>query len=75
MLLYPADWAIIIHSYLKFLHYLSVSVCIDFKILLLVFEALHGIASAYLSDILVKYEPAMLLRYFTSSKVQDKIFL
>lgn len=33
-----------------------------FKILLLVFEALHGLASAYSSDILVMYEAVRLLR-------------
>lgn len=47
---------------LKSLHWLSVSVCTDFKIILLVFKALHGLAPAYLYDMLPIYEPGRPLK-------------
>lgn len=44
---------------LKSLHWLLVSFCfcIDFKILLAVIKALHGLAPADLADMFVMYEP------------------
>ncbi len=44
------------------LHWLPVSFRIDFKILLLVFKALKGQASAYICDLLTPYEPDRCLR-------------
>ena len=47
---------------LAVLHWLPVSFRIDFKILLLVFKALHGLAPAYIVDMLTPYEPDRSLR-------------
>ena len=44
------------------LHWLPVHFRIDFKILLFVFKARHGLAPVYISDILSSYEPARSLR-------------
>ena len=41
---------------LKELHWLPVAVRIQFKILVLVFKAYHGIAPLYISDMITKYE-------------------
>lgn len=43
---------------LRSLHWLPVSSRIDFKIILLVFKCLHGLAPLYLSDMMVRYSPA-----------------
>ena len=51
---------------LKELHWLPVAVRIEFKILILVFKAYHGIAPLYISDTITKYEPTRSLR--SSSK-------
>lgn len=51
---------------LKELHWLPVAVRIEFKILVLVFKAYHGIAPLYISDMITKYEPTRSLR--SSSK-------
>ncbi|KAF7648422.1 hypothetical protein LDENG_00157170, partial [Lucifuga dentata] len=45
---------------LKSLRWLPVSFRIDFKILLLVFKALHGLAPRYVSEMLSVYEPVRL---------------
>lgn len=44
---------------------MPVSIRIDFKILLVVFKALHGLARAYLSDMLPAYEPQRSLKSFS----------
>ena len=53
---------------LKELHWLPVAVRIEFKILVLVFKAYHGIAPLYIrvSDVITKHEPTRSLR--SSSK-------
>ncbi len=52
---------------LKSLHRLPVSFHIDFKILLLVYMALHGLAPDYLSEMLLVYEPGRRLKSTGSS--------
>ena len=47
---------------LRLLHWLPVKARIDFKILLLVYKALNGLAPQYIRDMLIIYEPARLLR-------------
>lgn len=47
---------------LKSLHWLPFCFRIDFKILLLVYKALKGLAPAYLSDLLLSYEVSRTLR-------------
>jgi hypothetical protein len=47
---------------LKELHWLPVKVRIDFKILLLTFRALHGLAPKYIVDMLEPYQPSRNLR-------------
>ncbi len=44
------------------LHWLPVKQIIEFKILVLVFKALHGLAPAYLSDLLRCHNPSRALR-------------
>ena len=48
---------------LKELHWLPVAGRIEFKILVLVFMAYHGIAPLYISDMITKYEPTRSLRF------------
>ncbi|KAF7668554.1 hypothetical protein LDENG_00004970, partial [Lucifuga dentata] len=64
---------------LKSLHWLPVSFHIDFKILLLVFKALHGLAPRYLSEMLSVHEPVRPLRssyslFLTVPKSRTKTF-
>jgi hypothetical protein len=47
---------------LKELHWLPVSYRINFKILVLVFRALHGQAPSYISDLIQRYTPVRALR-------------
>ena len=47
---------------LRSLHWLPVSACIDFKILLLVFKVLNGLGPLYLSELLRLYIPNRNLR-------------
>ncbi|XP_054864080.1 uncharacterized protein LOC129348233 [Amphiprion ocellaris] len=47
---------------LKLLHWLPVRFRIDFKVLLLVFKCLNGLAPSYLSDLLLTYRPSRILR-------------
>ena len=44
------------------LHWLPVSFRIDFKILLITFKALHGLAPIYITEMLVPYRPVRSLR-------------
>ncbi|KAF7656284.1 hypothetical protein LDENG_00044040, partial [Lucifuga dentata] len=65
---------------LKALHWLPVSFCIDFKILLLVFKALHGLAPRYVSEMLSIYEPVRSLRssrtlFLTSQRAEVKLLV
>ncbi len=46
----------------KSLHWLPVSQRIDFKIILLVYEALNGLGLKYITDLLQNYEPFRPLR-------------
>lgn len=48
---------------------------IDFKVLLLVYKCFMGLASSYLSDLLLNYEPAQIQRssaLFTISEAYSK---
>ncbi len=47
---------------LKSLHWLPVRFRVDFKILMLTYKALHGLAPQYLSALLTLYTPKRLLR-------------
>ena len=47
---------------LKTLHWLPVDVRIDFKVLLLVYKALNGLAPQYIRDLLQEYQPSRQLR-------------
>ena len=47
---------------LALLHWLPVKYRIDFKVLLLVFKALHGLAPLYISDLLMLYHTSRPLR-------------
>lgn len=47
---------------LKSLHWLPIRFRIDFKNLLLVYKALHGLAPDYLSNMITVYEPRRTLR-------------
>jgi hypothetical protein len=55
---------------LKALHWLPIPQRIDFKILLLVFKCLHGLAPTYLRDLLKQYTPARTLRSTNSYLLQ-----
>ncbi len=64
---------------LKSLHWLPVCFRIDFKVLLLVYKALNGLAPLYLSDLLLSYEPVRALRssgsgFLTVPKVRTKTY-
>jgi len=42
-------------------HWLPIKLCIHFKILLITYKALNGLASQYLSELLMHYSPSHLL--------------
>ncbi len=44
------------------LHWLPTKLCIDFKILLITYKALNGLAPQYLSELLLHYSPPRPLR-------------
>ena len=44
------------------LHWLPVKAGADFKVLLLTYQALHGLAPTYLSDLVLLYIPTLTLR-------------
>ena len=52
---------------LKSLHWLPIAQRIKYKILLLTFKSLHGIAPNYLAEILTPYQPSRSLRSFNSN--------
>ncbi len=47
---------------LSTLHWLPIKHCIDFKILLITYKAMNGLATKYLSELLSHYSPSRLLR-------------
>ncbi|KAL0154148.1 hypothetical protein M9458_050607 [Cirrhinus mrigala] len=47
---------------LKSLHWLPIGFCISYKILLLIYKALNGLAPAYLTSLLPRYNPSRSLR-------------
>ncbi|KAF7662460.1 hypothetical protein LDENG_00235220, partial [Lucifuga dentata] len=47
---------------LRSLHWLPASQRVEFKILLLVYKALNGLGTRYISDLLLCYEPSKPLR-------------
>ncbi len=47
---------------LESLHWLPVSFRVDFKILMLTYKVLHGLAPQYLSELLIPYAPKRDLR-------------
>ncbi len=51
---------------LSTLHWLPIKHCIDFKILLITYKALNGLAPQYLSELLPHYSPPCPLRSQTS---------
>ena len=51
-----------ITAVLRRLHWLPVKWCINYKIVVLVFRALHGLAPAYVSMLITPYEPRGALR-------------
>ena len=44
------------------LHWLSIKKRIDFKVLLIVYKCLNGLAPTYLSDLIIRYKPSRCLR-------------
>ncbi len=51
------------------LHWLPIKHCIDFKILLITYKALSGLAPQYLSELLTHYSPPCLLRSQNSGRL------
>ena len=45
------------------LHWLPIKFCIQFKVMLLVYKALNGLATKYIKELLVPYKPRRHLRY------------
>ncbi len=56
------DWQSIITAVLRQLQWLPVMWRINYKIVVLVFRALHGLAPAYVSTLITPYEPRRALR-------------
>ncbi|XP_078799361.1 uncharacterized protein LOC144990211 [Oryzias latipes] len=50
------------HSCVSLLHWLPVDSRIEFKILLLTYKSLHGMAPSYIKDLIVPYHPMRTLR-------------
>jgi hypothetical protein len=57
---------------LKTLHWLPIDYRIQFKINLLTYKSLHGLAPSYLSCILTPYQPSRTLRSTTQNKLLEK---
>ena len=51
-----------ITPHLKELHWLPITQCITFKILIITYKALHGLAPAYITELLTPYQPTRSLR-------------
>uniref|UniRef100_A0A8C5GRC9 Reverse transcriptase domain-containing protein n=1 Tax=Gouania willdenowi TaxID=441366 RepID=A0A8C5GRC9_GOUWI len=56
---------------LKSLHWLPVSLRIDFKVLLLVYKSVNGFGPEYISDMLVRYEPSRSLRSMDTDQIVE----
>ena len=56
---------------LQELHWLPVEQCIIFKILLMTFKCLNGIAPSYLSDLVTRYIPRRNLRFANGHHLFD----
>ncbi len=54
---------------LSTLHWLLIKHCIDFKILLITYKALNGLAPQYLSELLSHYSPPRLLCFQNSGRL------
>ena len=53
----------VLHFYLfSPLHWLPISFRSDFKVLLLTYQALHGLSPSYLKDLIIPYNPSRSLR-------------
>ena len=59
---------------LKELHWLPIKYRIDFKVILLTFKALNGLAPPYLSELLTPYQPSRALRSMNSNTLVTKSF-
>jgi hypothetical protein len=57
---------------LKTLHWLPITQRIEFKINLLTYKALHGLAPDYISDLLEPYQPTRTLRSASKGYLQEK---
>ena len=44
------------------LHWLPIKQRIQYKLLLLMFRSLHGLAASYITDLIIRYEPTRALR-------------
>ncbi len=55
---------------LRSLHWLPVTLRIDFKVLLLVYKSLNGIGPKYMADMLTEYKPNRPLRSLGSSQLE-----
>uniref|UniRef100_A0A8C5EV94 Protein kinase domain-containing protein n=1 Tax=Gouania willdenowi TaxID=441366 RepID=A0A8C5EV94_GOUWI len=53
------------------LHWLPVSLRIDFKVLLLVYKSVNGFGPEYISDMLVRYEPSRSLRSMDTDQIVE----
>ena len=59
---------------LKMLHWLPVSARIEYKLLLLTYKCLHGLAPSYLSSLLKPYKPTRLLRSSDQDLLEEPHF-
>ena len=64
-----------ITAVLRRLHWLPVKWRINYKIVVLVFRALHGLAPAYVSTLITPYEPRRALRSTGAGTVWPTILL
>ena len=54
------------------LHWLPIDLRIEFKILIITYKTLHGLALAYIEDLLVSYIPGRYLRFTRRAWFQTK---
>ena len=52
------------------LHWLPIKQQIEYKLLLLTFRSLHGLAASYITDLLIRYQPTCALRSAGGSTMQ-----
>lgn len=48
-------------------HWLPVAQIIDFKLLLLIYKSIHGLASEYINNLILRYKPSKSLRSCSSN--------